>query len=843
MGPSGSGKSSLVKAGVIPALWRGDLPGSERWFVVEMLPGTHPLDELEVALTRVASNQAGNLNEQLKRDSRGLVRTAGLILPNDGTELVIVIDQFEEVFTLVSDDAERVHFLDLLVAAVTEPRTRVRIIITLRADFYDRPLHYAQFGELVRTRLETIMPLSMEELERAITQPALRAGVTFEPGLVSTIIGDVNYQPGALPLLQYALTELFEARQGRILTRTAYQGLGGTVGALTKRAEEVYLSLADAERELARQIFLRLVTLGEGTEDTRRRVLRSELKALTNDSDRLDEILEIFAVYRLFALDTDVGTRSPTVEIAHEALLREWERLRGWLNDSRDDIKIQRQIALMTDEWRGAAQDAGFLARGARLTQFETWAQTTSLTLNAHERAFLDASLTQRTNEAEIEAAQQARERHLERRSQTFLRGLVLVLTLALIGAFGLTAFAFDRESEAVAARAAALNAQATSEANFTRAEQQRLYLAANEAMNNRATGNIGLALALRSLALGYTPGADAALMRASRQGIVQRDFLMLPNEVSQAIYSSDGEQIAVASGNGMYIYDATTGEELRYLPDESVINTVAFSPDGRQVVTGNQSGMIRLYDAATWRETNGFPTDTQVYVAYFTEDNRRLIIHTEDALQVWDTVYGEMQDSYLRDRSENLYPLALIFGVENRPRFVMREEGRRIYIQDAVTDEILCSLLDTPSAHRIFVYWSETEPVMIVSPIDPVDGLYTAYAWNFETCTEISQFSGHSSSIQAADYDPVRGIVVTGDYSSMAIRWDFSTGREISRYTAIGSGGIRTVDISPDGMHLLVPRLEILSEYDLAFPSQPTFISTDLYDNTYFPRFAPDGE
>ena len=172
IGPSGSGKSSLVKAGLIPALWRGDLPGSEKWFIVEMLPDAHPLDELEIALTRIAANQSGGLNEQLSRDRRGLIRAAQLLLPADGSELVLVIDQFEEVFTLLDNEAARIHFLDLLYTAVTEPRSRVRVVITLRADFYDRPLHYADFGELIRSRMETVLPLSAQELERAISQPA-----------------------------------------------------------------------------------------------------------------------------------------------------------------------------------------------------------------------------------------------------------------------------------------------------------------------------------------------------------------------------------------------------------------------------------------------------------------------------------------------------------------------------------------------------------------------------------------------------------------------------------------------------------------------------------------------
>lgn len=310
VGPSGSGKSSLVKAGLIPALWRGDLKGSEEWFVVEMLPGSHPLDELEVALMRVATKPNVNLREQLGRDERGLLRATQLILPEDGSEIVLIIDQLEEVFTLVEDEMARQHFLCLLHSAVSDPRSRIRVIVTLRADFYDRPLHYPDFGELMRTRTETVLPLGVEGLERAISKPAERVGTVFEPGLIAAIVGDVHYQPGALPLLQYALTELFEQRRGRLLTHEAYQSIGGTVGALAKRAEDIYSELSTAAQQIIRQMFLRLVTLGEGTEDTRRRTPRSELLVLTPETEIIEEVIDTFAAYRLLSLDNDPSTRS-----------------------------------------------------------------------------------------------------------------------------------------------------------------------------------------------------------------------------------------------------------------------------------------------------------------------------------------------------------------------------------------------------------------------------------------------------------------------------------------------------------------------------------------------------
>jgi len=210
VGPSGSGKSSTIRAGLIPALRSGGLPNSGRWFITEMLPGTHPFEELEAALLRVAIAPQPGLVEGLLEDRRGLVRAAKRILPADqDVELVLVIDQFEELFTLLNDEKIRAHFIDNLLSAVTDPQSRVRLILTLRADFYDKPLLYPHLAELMCSHTEIVVPLTANELERAIVGPAERAGLLLETGLVTTIVHDIGEQPGMLPLLQYMLTELW----------------------------------------------------------------------------------------------------------------------------------------------------------------------------------------------------------------------------------------------------------------------------------------------------------------------------------------------------------------------------------------------------------------------------------------------------------------------------------------------------------------------------------------------------------------------------------------------------------------------------------------------------------
>jgi serine/threonine protein kinase len=408
VGPSGSGKSSVVKAGLLPALRQGALPGSEQWFIIDMLPRTHPVEELDINLSRISVNPNVNVSQQLLRDERGLLRCARMILPKEDGELLIIVDQFEELFTLAEDKSEASHFMDLIYSSVTDAHSQVRVIITLRADFYDRPLMYPDFSNLLKDRTSLVIPLSTSELEDAIRGPAERVGAVLEKGLVPAVITDVVDQPGALPLLQYALMEMFELRDGRRLTTRAYQSIGGVPGALSRRAEAVFSDLDDDEKDTARQMFLRLVTLGEGAEDTRRRVLRSELESLPATS--LSKVIKYFDRARLLSFDRDPNTRDSTVEVAHEALLKEWHRLKIWLDESRADLHMQRILASAAADWMSADQDSSFLLRGSRLAQFEDWIEVSTISLTTEEQIYLPACLEARQVREKVENERRQRE-------------------------------------------------------------------------------------------------------------------------------------------------------------------------------------------------------------------------------------------------------------------------------------------------------------------------------------------------------------------------------------------------------------------------------------------------
>ena len=481
IGPSGSGKSSVVRAGLVPSLRRGALPGSERWYVIDLLPGTHPLREIESALLGIAVEPPPSLMEELERDDLGLARAVDRVLPDAEAELVIVLDQLEEIFTLVESDGERTRVLDGLQAAALQPGSRIRVVATLRADFYDAPLSVRGFGELLAARSEAITPMSPEELERAIVAPADRSGFVVEPRLVAEMLADIVDRPGALPLLQYALTELAEDAVDGVLSLDAYRRIGRVSGALARRAEQLFDPMDETSRHACRQMFLWLVTLGDGAEDTRRRVWRSELMTLA-DARAMEGVIDTFGRHRLLSFDRDPETREPTVEIAHEALLGAWSRLRDWIDEAREDLRTRIALAASAAGWEASGRDESFLLRGARLEQLTSWSETTNIALSASDDSFLHASVAQREAERKVERERREHEFRLERRSRTRLRALVAVLAAGLLVTASLTAVAVNRSREAERRRAeSAINTlTSASVASLERDPEFSLLLALN---------------------------------------------------------------------------------------------------------------------------------------------------------------------------------------------------------------------------------------------------------------------------------------------------------------------------------------------------------------------------
>ncbi|HEX5719353.1 MAG TPA: BTAD domain-containing putative transcriptional regulator, partial [Thermoanaerobaculia bacterium] len=388
VGPSGSGKSSVVAAGLIPRL--------DRWTTTTIGPDRAGLEELE-ALTATTDPAARRL---------------------------VVIDQFEELFSSGDEPLQR-GFLASLTRAVTSGDGRLAAVLTLRADFYDRPLLFPTFARVFLPGVVNILPMSGEELEAAVVRPAERSGVAIEPALLASLIADTVDQPGALPLLQYALTELFDHRTDKRLTLADYRRLGGLQGILSRRAEELFASLDTNEQRTATQVFLRLVRPGRGTADSRRRLPLAELTAMDLDAVALSRVLETYGRHRLLSFDREDGSGAAIVEVAHEALLWEWDRLAAWIDRHRTALRRHETFTAALAEWEESGRNDGYLLSGVRLDEFASLGRDGALELTDREREFLNRSQEHRARAAAEAESRAADVRRLERRSRNRLMGLV----------------------------------------------------------------------------------------------------------------------------------------------------------------------------------------------------------------------------------------------------------------------------------------------------------------------------------------------------------------------------------------------------------------------------------
>ncbi len=398
VGPSGSGKSSLVMAGLLPRLQRGALTGSESWvYLKPITPGAHPLETLMLMLSDALPEQSMKaLRDDLAdEEARGLYWYASKLAPSPEVRVVLIVDQFEELFTQTTDEKERKHFIDLLMTAATEPHSPIVVIVTLRADFSDRPMQYPDLYRLIDAHHCSVLGMDYHDLHDVITQPAAQPDVqiTFEGDLVGDLLFDTYGQIGALPLLEFTLEQLFRQRRGHLLTLQTYREMGGVKGALTKHAEETYAALpSDEHRRLARALFVRLIDPGATDQDTtRRRATFSEF--ILDDpiqTRMLHETINAFVEARLLTTNEIAGTM--TLEVSHEALIREWKLLSSWIQEARKDIFLQQTISDDVLEWEKLGRPGDRLYRGSQLKEAQTWAKRNLPSRS--ELTFLHASAT-----------------------------------------------------------------------------------------------------------------------------------------------------------------------------------------------------------------------------------------------------------------------------------------------------------------------------------------------------------------------------------------------------------------------------------------------------------------
>ena len=457
VGASGSGKTSAVGAGVIPSLESEGVDDPHGWIVGQMVPGARPFAELEAALNRAAPD-AGDLKAILTGGPDGLMRAVLRVIGEHHKRVLLFIDQFEELYTLVGDPTDAAAFLDALTDACADVHGRFTAVITLRADFYERVLTHPGFSELLASSQINVSAMSAHELEAAAIVPARRAGADIEAALLTSLITDVIGQPGALPVFQHTLRELFDRRQADQMTLEVYEASGGVRGMLAARAEDIYGELHPGRQLAAQQVFLRLTSVTETGDRTKRRVEAGELLSLELPAEDIAAVLDAFAAHRLVSFDRDAVTGKPVTEIAHEALLTGWPRFVEWIDEAEDDVRRHALLMAAMEEWDAAGRDSGYVLTGRRLDDWLAWARDTSMLLNAEERAFLNEGAAHEQQLLELEKTRAVRESDLGRRARRRLWALVTAVLSLLVVAVVVGVVALDSPPVVAVAHAGRAN-------------------------------------------------------------------------------------------------------------------------------------------------------------------------------------------------------------------------------------------------------------------------------------------------------------------------------------------------------------------------------------------------
>ncbi|HEY8282802.1 MAG TPA: WD40 repeat domain-containing protein, partial [Chloroflexota bacterium] len=732
----------------------------------------------------------------------------------------------------------RLRCIDLLVTAAGTPDGPLLVILTLRADFYDRPLRYPGLGALIHAHSVVTLPPMVADLRRAIEGPAALPDVqlSFDDDLVGDLLFDLRGQSGALPLLQFTLDQLFARRDGTRLTGAAYRALGGVRGALARHAEAAYAALpTEDHRRLARALFLRLIDPGVTERDTTRR--RADLTEFTasdpGQSARLREVIDAFVTARLLVVSRGEATGSDaprtTIEVSHEALIREWARLGEWLRAAREDVHLQQTLSADAAEWERHGRQADHLYRGSVLDEAQAWAERN--TPSALETDFVRAALGERQRQGEEERTRQGRELAMARRASTRLRLLVGVLALFLVGAAGLTAFALANAHQADVARQQSLSRQLAAQAVTRLATQY----------------DLALLLSLEARDMASTVEARAALLQgleAAPPGLIGflRGQTLGLNSVTM---SRDGKLLASGSEDGTIgLWDMRRRRALGPpLPVHAgPIWGVAFSPNGKVLASGDDDGTVRLWDTSTQRSL-GPPVRAHAGPSTplaFSPDGAMLASAGDDGrIAVWAvTPLGALvRPTSVAGCGIGAQSWALAISANGKELANGCTDGTIALWR--VVGTTLTSIGALNAGDTVFgVAFSPDGKTLASAGYD-----HTIRLWDAAGQRQIgAPLTGHTDTVFSVAFSPDGKTLASGSLDGTARLWDVRSRRPLGSPLAAHTGDVNSVVFSPDGRTLATGTANgSVALWDVQHPQ--TLTSTLNLGQTNGITVSPDGK
>ena len=808
LGNSGSGKSSLVRAGLVPALHAGRFSQHGApvysWRVAVFRPSSAPFDYLAEVLPKQLAPSL-DLKQQaefiadcrarlpLSTDSlRNAIAALANVSPDQSaqTHVLLIADQFEEIFTLTQNQQARDRYIDTLLAAASLDRqVPVHLLLSLRADFYAHCLDHPQLSKCLERNLSNVPRMPQAKLRESIEKRLQLAGAGAEAGLIDSLLEDSGSEPGDLALLEHALGLLWEKRENatRTLTNRAYAEIGRLRGALGRHADNVYQSVGDeSQRRLTRRIFLELIHLGEGAQDTRRRVTKSHLYSLASP-EVIEPILARLVSSRL--VSTGREGESTFVEVSHEALIREWQSLREWLAQNREELALERRLRQMAEEWEALGQDSGALLQGARLAQAEEW-------LARHPEAnlmvqyFVETSVATRAEAQERELAQQKKLRSeaearaqaekllreqqgaattAARRSALWLRWFAGAMAALLLVAAG---SAWVARRQQLVERSHALSAQS---ANLLARDHSR-----------------AVDLALRSWRAARTEEAHLAVARAFPELLATMKH---DGAVTHFTFSPDGKLIlSTSADHTARLWDATDYHLVATLNGHSADVTYAsFSPDGRQIVTASYDHTARIWDTSDGRMLAILAGHTAhvAYVAYSPHGEQIVTASEDHTARVWNSSDGRLL-FVLDGHKDKVYRAA--FSPDGR-HIVTASEDFTARIWSSADGHLETTLPGHKEAVLYVKFFPDGERVITTSWDS------TARIWN-RSDGKLLAVLQHSGAVNSAQISPDGRLVLTASDDHTVKVWNSSDGRLL--LTLQHDGPVHHAEFSPDGRHIV---------------------------------------